>query len=64
MSDSVESVDIQDEYECINGIYILRSNEDEEIQIEKKGNFKITDYFFYICKGISSPENQFLKIGK
>ena len=38
MTDSVESVDMGDEWECINGIFVLR-NKDEEKKIEKTGKF-------------------------
>lgn len=42
MTDSVESVDMGDEWECINGIFVLR-NEDEKKKIEKTGKFSHLD---------------------
>ena len=43
MTDSVESVDMGDEWECINGIFVLR-NEDEKKKIEKTGKFSHLDW--------------------
>ena len=39
MADSIESVEFPDDFECIDGIYVERSNTDEEKKNEKKGKF-------------------------
>ena len=39
MSEDPESVDNVDDYECVNGIFILRSSDDQEEKSEKKGTF-------------------------
>ena len=46
MPDSVESVDDRDDYDCIDGIFILRTKENQGQQIKEKGNFQIVDYVF------------------
>ena len=39
MSDSFECVDNQDGFECVNGIFILKSSDEEDKKMEKTGKF-------------------------